>query len=139
MTLLWRKGDPLPAALERLHCIQPDPAAGRAPRDAILPQFEGLDQWIPRHIREALRTAVNDELITLERVILADGEVASPYTREHLADRWSPSSPLHRAGRAVPWTPCAYSRETENFSPASPGPECPAGCDGRLRLFTYAY
>jgi len=101
MTVLWRKGDPLSAALERLHAIQPDPAAGRAPRDAMLPQFEGLDQWIPRPIREALSAAVNDELITLERVVLADDEVTSPYAREHLADRWSPSSPLRRAGRAV--------------------------------------
>ncbi len=42
-----------------------------------------------------------DELITLERVVLADDEVTSPYAREHLADRWSPSSPLRRAGRAI--------------------------------------
>jgi hypothetical protein len=67
------KGRPLPAALKRLHAIQPDPTAARAPRDAMLAQFEGLDQWIPRPIREALSTAVNDELITLERMVLAAG------------------------------------------------------------------
>jgi hypothetical protein len=47
MTLLWHKGDTLQTALERLNAIQPDPAAGRALREAMLPEFEGLDQWIP--------------------------------------------------------------------------------------------
>ncbi|MCW2934152.1 MAG: hypothetical protein JWM19_5114 [Actinomycetia bacterium] len=43
LTLLWRRGDSLDAALARLGTIKADPAAGRAPRDAMLPQFEGID------------------------------------------------------------------------------------------------
>jgi hypothetical protein len=39
MTLLWRKGDTLQAGLERLTAIQADPAAARAPRDAMLPHY----------------------------------------------------------------------------------------------------
>jgi hypothetical protein len=101
MTLLWRRGDALPAALERLHSIQPDSAAGRAPRHAMLPQFEGIDQWIPRAIREVLSGAVNSGAITIDRLALADGSAASPHAREHLADRWTPPSPLHRAASAV--------------------------------------
>lgn len=101
MTLLWRKGEPLPAALGRLNSIEADPSAGRARRDAMLPQFEGLDQWIPRPYREALCDAVSIGAIALERVELTDGQVATGLAREHLAGRWAPSSPLYRAGRAV--------------------------------------
>jgi predicted nucleotidyltransferase len=43
MTLLWQRGDSLRTALERLHAIQPNPGAGRAPRDSMLPEFEGID------------------------------------------------------------------------------------------------
>jgi hypothetical protein len=101
MALLWRTDDTLPAALERLHLIRPDPAAGRAPRDAMLSQFEGIDQWIPRPIREALSEAVSSGAIAIERCVLADGSVTSLHAREHLADRWTPSSPLYRAASAV--------------------------------------
>src|SRR5262249_54866573 len=59
MTLLWHAGDPLDTALDRLRAIPPDPTAGRAPRDAMLPQFEGLDQQIPRPYREALHDAMD--------------------------------------------------------------------------------
>jgi len=101
MALLWRKDETLPAALERLHLIRPDPAAGRAPRDAMLPQFEGIDQWIPRPVREALSKAVSSGAIAIDRCVLADGSVTSLHAREHLADRWTPSSPLYRAASAV--------------------------------------
>lgn len=52
MVLLWHKGDTLQTALKRLNAIQPDPTARRAPREAMLPEFEGLDQWIPLAFRE---------------------------------------------------------------------------------------
>jgi hypothetical protein len=101
MTLLWRPDDTLSAALERLHLIRPDPAAGRAARNAMLPQFEGIDQAIPRPIREALSEAVSSGAIAIERRVLPDGSVTSLQAREHLAYRWTPSSPLYRAASAV--------------------------------------
>ena len=101
MTPLWRKDDTLPAALERLRLIQPDQAAGRAPRDAMLPQFDGIDQWLPRPIREALSAAVSSGAIAVDRRVLTDGLVTSLHAREHLTDRWTPSSPLYRAASAV--------------------------------------
>ena len=101
LTLLWRRGDSLAAALERLHAIKADPAAGRAPRDSMLPEFEGLDDWVPRPYREALCAAVSSNVIGLERVLLPDGPVASEIAAEHLAYRWKPSSPLYRAAAAV--------------------------------------
>ena len=66
----------------------------------MLPQFEGVDQWIPRLMREALSAAVSSGTIAIEHHVLADGPVTSPQAREHLDYRWAPSSPLHRAASA---------------------------------------
>jgi hypothetical protein len=101
MTPLWRNGDQLHTALERLNAIEPDPTAGRAPREAMLPQFEGLDEWIPLAAREALSGAVSGDAITIERCVLTEGEVMSPHAREHMSYRWRTTSPLYRAASAV--------------------------------------
>lgn len=119
MTPLWRKGDTLDDALGRLAAIRPDPEARRAPREAMLPQFEGLDRWIPLPLRQALLRAVADEAITIERVVLPEGVVAQPPTWVHqwldpdrpdpdrpaelacIDLRWPPTSPLYRAACAV--------------------------------------
>lgn len=101
MTLLWHKGDTLQAVLERLNAIQPDPTAGRAPREAMLPEFEGLDQWIPLAFRETLANAVSSQAITIERCVLAEGTIAGADAREHLLYRWQATSPLYRAASAV--------------------------------------
>jgi len=116
LTPLWRRGDTVQDALGRLAAIRPDPEARRAPRDAMLPEFEGLDRWMPLPLRQALIRAVADEAITIERIVLPDGVAArpSPWVREwgmtypdHPADlpyldlRWPATSPLYRAGTAV--------------------------------------
>jgi hypothetical protein len=101
MTLLWRTGDTLDTALGRLRAIAPDPAAGRAPRDAMLPQLEGLDQWIPRPYREALHGAMDKGAITIERLVLPDATPASTDALDHLEFRWQPTSPLLRAANAI--------------------------------------
>lgn len=101
MTLLWHMGDTLQAALDRLAAIRPDPAAGRAPREAMLPEFEGLDEWIPLAYREGLSDAVSSGAITIERCVVPEGTVVSARARESLADRWLATSPLSRAARAV--------------------------------------
>jgi hypothetical protein len=101
LTLLWRRGEPISTALDRLHALRVDPTAGRAPRAAMLPQFDGLDRWLPRAHREILADAVGREAITLERLVLADAPVRNPVAREYLEDRWKPGSPLRRAGQAV--------------------------------------
>ena len=101
MTLLWNRDGTLPTALDRVHLIQPDPAAGRADRDSMLPQFEGIDRWVPRAIREVLAEASSTGAITIERCLLDDGDVTSAVAREHLEYRWISSSPLYRAASAV--------------------------------------
>jgi hypothetical protein len=101
MTLLWQRGDSLETALARLHAIKADPAAGRALRDSMLPQFEGIDEWIPRPYREALSTAVSSKAILIERKVLSDTSTISSAAAEHIAERWNPASPLYRAALAV--------------------------------------
>ena len=101
LTLLWCRGDSLVTALERLHAIEAHPAAGRSPRDSMLPEFEGLDSWIPRPYREVLSAAVSSKAIRLDRVLLSEGPITSRVAAQHVAHRWKPSSPLHRAATAV--------------------------------------
>jgi Nucleotidyltransferase domain len=101
LTLLWRAGEPLAEALTRLRAIVEDDTAGRAPRDAMLPQFEGLDRWIPRPYRECLVAAIDTGAINIDRLELPDAPVEDPVARQHLKERWGPTSPLYRAGGAV--------------------------------------
>ena len=101
LTVLWRVGDSLEAAVARLHAMTVDEAAGRAPRDAMLPEFNGLDRWIPRTYRERLIDALDAGAIGLQRMELHDVDLDDPIGRRHLDERWGMASPLHRAGRAV--------------------------------------
>jgi hypothetical protein len=101
MTLLWQRGEDLDAGLARVRAIKADPSAGRAQRDAMLPQFEGLDRWLPRPYRETLSEAIGAGAIAVDRLILPDVEVDHPLACEHLRRRWRSQSPLYRAGRAV--------------------------------------
>ena len=101
MTMLWQRGEDVDTGLARVRAIRADSAAGRAERDAMLPQFEGLDRWLPRPYRETLSEAIGSGVITLERLVLPDVEVDHPLVLEHLRDRWKPGSPLYRAGQAA--------------------------------------
>jgi len=101
LTLLWHKGDSLAVALERLRTIEADPGAGRAARDSMLPEFDSIDDWIPRPHREALCAAVDGNVISLERILLSDGPLTTKLATEHLTYRWKTSSPLYRAAAGV--------------------------------------
>jgi len=59
MTRLWTAGDPFEEALNRLNSIHVDDSAGRSPRHAMLPIFEGLDNWLIRPYREARVASVS--------------------------------------------------------------------------------
>lgn len=102
MTLLWKRGESLEAALERLHGIKPDPAAGRAPRDAMIPEFEGLDRWLPLYTRERLVAMIDAGAIRVERLTLDDAAITTPLMEDiRRRRRWDRSSPLFRAAKAV--------------------------------------
>lgn len=101
MTLLWKRGEPLELALERVRAIPVEPAAGRAPRDAMLACFEGLDHWLPRMVREELKKLIDDNVIIVEQVALDDAEVSDSWIRDLIDRRWSVGSPLRRAAHAA--------------------------------------
>lgn len=101
MTLLWQRGEPLEVAIERVHAIPVDPSAGRAPRDAMLSCFDGLDHWLPRFVREELKELIDEGVITVEQIALADAEIADPWIRDVVDRRWSSDSPLRRAALAA--------------------------------------
>jgi hypothetical protein len=52
--LLWRRGESLETAFERLESVKPDPSAGQAPRHHMTEAFEGLDRYLPRLLRGEL-------------------------------------------------------------------------------------
>ncbi|WP_433362329.1 hypothetical protein [Streptosporangium sp. CA-115845] len=101
MMPLWRRGDTLQSAIDRLHAIPIDPAAGRAPRDAMLPEFEGLDRWLPLYAREQIISAIDSGAIHLERFQLEDAVVSDPDAAWVIRRRWDKGSPLLRAANAV--------------------------------------
>lgn len=101
MCVLWRRGESVRQALDRLHAIAPDPAAGRAERDSMLPPFEGLERWLDRPVRELLVGLVEAGAVTITQVELADAEVDDARAGEILEDRWQSDSPLRRAASAA--------------------------------------
>jgi hypothetical protein len=97
-TLLWRRGENLETALERLAAIRPDPEAGRAPRDEMPPAFDGIDRWVPRPVRQLLTAWENEKAVTLHQVDLPDILVHDVLAAQAIEQRWvAGSSPLRRA------------------------------------------
>ena len=101
LALLWERGDRLENALDRLHAIQLDETAGRAPRDPVVPVLEGLDRWVPRPGRTALSEAVSEGVIRVERLELEDDFPANSETRFDIEYRWGEQNPRRRAALAA--------------------------------------
>jgi hypothetical protein len=101
MTLVWQRGEPLKVALDRLAAIPEDPDAGRAPRDAMLPCFEGLENDVPLFVRQAFEALTFDGTLSVEQITLTDGEVDDPEIRRYINSRWKDGSPLRRAAHAI--------------------------------------
>ncbi|MFC1421303.1 hypothetical protein [Streptacidiphilus cavernicola] len=101
LTLLWQQGEPFELARQRLAAIVPDPAAGRAPRDFMLPQFESVEERVPRPARMDLHRLHSAGEITLRTVPLPVAEPVDPRALRHLDRRWQPTSPLRRSAAAA--------------------------------------
>lgn len=105
MMVLWRKGESLDIALERLTTIKPDPSAGKAVRHHMMEVFEDLDKYLPRVVRGELKKLADNGVIRIRKVELADREDFDVLpTRENLnrqfgnlTMRWNEDSPLRRA------------------------------------------
>lgn len=101
MMLIWERGESIDTARDRLASIPVDPEAGRAPRDAMLPCFDGIDSHLPRFVRESFVKLVNDGTLAVQQVTLPDARVSDPAIRCIIDVRWKPDSPLLRAADAV--------------------------------------
>jgi hypothetical protein len=100
VTLLWTRGEPVVAAVARVHAIAVDPTAARA-QPGVLPScFQGPDAWVPHYLREELAALVKDGIVDVDRVLLDDVEVADPGIGGLIDSRWSAASPLHRTAHA---------------------------------------
>ena len=95
--LLWRMGEKIATATARLAAIKPDPAAGRAEHDAMLPAFEGIDRWVPRPVRELITPWVEAGAVTVAQVELPDAATTDAIAAHKVATRWNKTSPLTRA------------------------------------------
>lgn len=82
-----------------LHGIKEDPNAGRAPRDDMIEEFEGLDRYIPRPVRHDLVQWRDAGQIAISRLTLPDTVVTSlpRGTVMAIEGRWNLDSPLRRA------------------------------------------
>jgi len=101
-TLLWRRGDRLTDALDRLYAITVDPAAASAPRDYVHPVIAGFEQRVPISARHDLVDAVERGEVCLKRLeIERDIEPGDGELRRLAGEGYSASSPRRRATRAL--------------------------------------
>ncbi|MFE7272420.1 nucleotidyltransferase domain-containing protein [Streptomyces sp. NPDC057623] len=112
--LLWKRGDTRATAEERLQAMTADPEAGRASRDAIIEQFDGLDRWMPLPVRVRLVELRNAGAIEISRIQLPADDPTHPAALAALGRRWKPDSPLRRAAAAA----VRYTEDT-GMSPPS--------------------
>jgi hypothetical protein len=101
MIRLWSRGESLAVALERVRAIEVDSTAGRAPRDAMIPCLEGIEEWVPRYLREEIVDFVSRGYIEVEQVQLPGAEVDDPFVADEVDMRWGERSPLRRAAHSV--------------------------------------
>lgn len=101
MVPIWRRGETIDVALERIREIPVDSSAGRAPRHAMLPCFEGMEEWLPRFVREELCDLIYAGIISVDQVKLVEDEVEDPWICSEIATRWGARSPLRRAAHAA--------------------------------------
>ena len=99
--LIWRRGEPVETAQQRLAAIPEDPAAGTAARDPVIPALVGLDRYVPRPLREQLALLDHLGLARVERVELDDAEPNAELVRRRIEGRWSETNPKIRAVRAA--------------------------------------
>lgn len=101
MTIVRRRGETLETAFERIDGITPDPSAGRAARDAMLPAFEGLEHWLPRYVLQELIQLIEARILLVDRLDLPIGQIIGErVVGPHLDRRWTSASNLRRAAEA---------------------------------------
>ncbi|RSS85773.1 hypothetical protein EF919_37705, partial [Streptomyces sp. WAC02707] len=74
-----------------------DPAAGPAPRDHMLAEFEGLESTVPRPARIELFGRHAKGRISITPLRLVDADLEDFEAAWHVRRRWVETSPLRRA------------------------------------------
>lgn len=98
---LWRRGEPVELARRRLAGIRPDPSAGRAGRDHVLPAYEAIADLLPRPVRMDLHRLCTKGAATVTAFPLPDARPHSPQVLRCVERRWVATSPLRRAALAA--------------------------------------
>lgn len=101
LLLLWQRGEPAVVARQRLAAIPLDPAAGRAPRDHVLPSYEALADRLPRPVRIDLHRRCTAGTAAVSVLALPDAQPRAPRDGTLLDERWVEHSPLRRAASAA--------------------------------------
>ncbi|NJQ07353.1 hypothetical protein [Streptomyces lonarensis] len=101
LLLLWRAGEPVSLARERLAALVPDADAGPVERDFVLPAYEQLASSLPRPVRIDLHRLCTEERAHVTAIPLPSEEPRSVTATEHLKRRWIGHSPLRGAAAAA--------------------------------------
>ncbi|MFJ8313122.1 nucleotidyltransferase domain-containing protein [Streptomyces sp. NPDC094147] len=94
--LLWRRGEPLSVARDRLTSLKEDRSAGTAPRDHVLTAFQGVESLVPRPARIELFKRHVTGRVRITQLTLRDGYPADEEIAWHVRRRWVETSPLRR-------------------------------------------
>lgn len=101
MTLLWRRGERVEQAIDRIRAIAPDPTATRAERDAMPDYLRAVGDELPRYLRRELVALVDQRVIDISEIVLPEHSPSATWFEEVIRHRWSVTSPLRRAALAV--------------------------------------
>jgi hypothetical protein len=98
---LYAAGDSFEQTLARLDAIPERAGSGRAPRDPVIPELQGLERHIPRPQRNRVGELVRQGALAVERVELTDARPANAPTARLIESRWGEANPKRRAALAA--------------------------------------
>jgi hypothetical protein len=101
LQLLWRRGDSLEQAYDRLAALAPDGSAQRAPRDSVHPLLAEVEKLIPRPARQEFSLFMWAGWLDAKLVELPREQAANAVTRRRFAEQWSGSNPRFRTAHAI--------------------------------------
>jgi hypothetical protein len=99
--LIWRRGEPLSLATQRLAAIEVDPNAGSAPRDHVIPALAGFEKKVALAYREQIEELVSSGRVVARRNQLPDSEPRDEWMVSRIGESWAATNPKRRAALAL--------------------------------------
>ena len=99
--LIWRRGEPLTTAQERLAAIKVNPEAGTAPREHVIPELVGFEKKLPIAARRRVEELVASGHVIARRFQLPVEEPRDERTGWIIASRWAATNSRRRAALAL--------------------------------------